>query len=162
MSTPNHWIVIDRDTLNAVTNETDRFVAGQANGPGVPTQIPGLYVSCLRGEWALTSDNGAEWTQARIDATKSAATHKVIHHGPGFENITLHATKSDAEIARDRLINNGIPEAESVVITEVDSVNYITRYHVYVNNSIDNSFTPHPYDVWVRIGAPLGLYSAED
>lgn len=41
-------------------------------------------------------------------------------------------------------------------------VDYIKRYHEYVNNSVDNSFVPHPYDVWVRLGAPLGLYSAED
>lgn len=72
MTKARHWTVIGRDTLHAVTNETDRVVAGQANGPGVPTQVPGLFVSCLRGEWALTSDKGEDWTQARIDETKLA------------------------------------------------------------------------------------------
>ena len=41
-------------------------------------------------------------------------------------------------------------------------INYMKRYHTYINNSIDNSFEPHGYDLWLRIGAPLGLYGAND
>jgi hypothetical protein len=40
--------------------------------------------------------------------------------------------------------------------------NYMHLYHTYINNCTDNSFEGHPYDVWVRIGCPAGLYSAED
>lgn len=68
------WVEVDYETALEFTNDTDRFVAGQANGPGVPSQISGLFVSCLRGAYAFGSPLGEAWTRQQLGLTVEAVT----------------------------------------------------------------------------------------